>query len=111
MSEIIVKVSDEEIEQETQKTFDSKCVTWAPKPEYNHAFLKAQEAYANDLVFVRGHMLLNDVYDMLGFPRTSLGAVLGWTKEKKIVFGWDESVYGDEILLNFNCTQVVVNEL
>ncbi|QFG09346.1 hypothetical protein SEA_SLOOPYJOE_52 [Arthrobacter phage Sloopyjoe] len=47
-------------------------------PDYNLMFVKAQETYANQLLSTRGHVLLNDVLDSLGLPRTHEGAVVGW---------------------------------
>lgn len=47
-------------------------------PDYNLMFVKAQETYANQLLSTRGHVLLNDVLDSLGMPRTHEGAVVGW---------------------------------
>lgn len=51
---------------------------WDPTPEYNVLFIKAQQNYANDRLNARGHLFLNEVYDMLGFPRTAEGAIVGW---------------------------------
>lgn len=45
---------------------------------YNPIFLRTQQAYANDLLRARGHLFLNDVYDMLGMPRSREGAIVGW---------------------------------
>lgn len=47
-------------------------------PERNMAFLKAQQNYANDLLHARGHLFLNEVYDMLDIPRTQAGQAVGW---------------------------------
>jgi Family of unknown function (DUF6353) len=60
------------------KFFDELCDNWKDNPEYNAIFLRAQQNYANDLLQARGHVLLNDVYDMLGIPRTGAGCVVGW---------------------------------
>lgn len=51
---------------------------WQDDNEYNLMFLKAQERYANDLLKSRGHLFLNEVYDMLGIPRSKAGQVVGW---------------------------------
>lgn len=51
---------------------------WESNNEYNIMFLKAQERYANDLLRSRGHLFLNEVYDMLGLPRSKAGQVVGW---------------------------------
>ena len=51
---------------------------WQNDNEYNIMFLKTQERYANDLLRARGHIFLNEVYDMLGIPRSKAGQVVGW---------------------------------
>ena len=33
-------------------------------------YLKARQAQATDMLKARGHLFLNEVYDMLSFPRT-----------------------------------------
>lgn len=58
--------------------FDSSSTSWNKEPEYNLIFLKCQQNYANDLLQSRGHVFLNEVYDMLGIPRSKAGAVVGW---------------------------------
>ena len=64
------------------KFFDEACANWSKNPEYNAAFLRAQQNYANDLLHSRGHIFLNEVYDMLGIDRTGAGAMVGWVMSK-----------------------------
>lgn len=58
--------------------FDESCPAWQKDPEYNLVFLRAQQQYANDKLIAQGHLFLNEVYDMLGLPRTKAGAIVGW---------------------------------
>lgn len=51
---------------------------WNNNPDYNYMFLRAQEKEANRKLHTRGHVLLNDVYDMLGLDRTKEGTIVGW---------------------------------
>lgn len=62
--------------------FDPYSTSWSREPEYNMVFLKAQQNYANDMLKARGHVFLNEVYDMLGLPRSKAGAVVGWVYSK-----------------------------
>lgn len=65
--------------------FDETNVNWVDKqPEYNHIFLRGVLNHANNLLQVRGHIFLNDVFDLLGAPRTRDGALAGWCDEKYI---------------------------
>jgi hypothetical protein len=58
--------------------FDQNSTLWSKNPEYNLIFLKAQQNYANDLLKARGHIFLNEVYDMVGIERTQAGSIVGW---------------------------------
>lgn len=101
--------------------FDEYSDNWSKTPEYNLLFLKAQQNYANDLLHARGHVFLNEVYDMIGIPRSQAGQVVGWVISKDgdnfIDFGvydFDNTgshlfVNGHErsILLDFNVDGVI----
>lgn len=69
------------------KIFDDSCVGWTKDSEYNMLFLKSQQDYCNDKLKSKGHLFLNEVYDILGFPRTKEGAVVGWVYDEKNPIG------------------------
>lgn len=58
--------------------FDEYCKSWNKEAEYNLLFLKCQQQWANDLLQTRGHVFLNEIYDMLGIDRSKAGQVVGW---------------------------------
>jgi hypothetical protein len=102
------------------KYFDEGSPSWNPQAGYNMMFLRAQQAYANNMLQARGHLFLNEVYEMLGLKHTSAGAVVGWVKGhgddyvdfgifdgsntgmRDFVNGWNKS-----ILLDFNVDGVI----
>lgn len=61
--------------------FDEYSTQWQRDPAYNVLFVNCQQNYANDLLRARGHVFLNEVYDMLGLPRTKEGSVVGWLRD------------------------------
>ena len=63
--------------------YDDGCTGWTKDPELNKFFLKSQERYANDRLKAKGHLFLNEVYDMLGVPRTKAGQIVGWIYDEK----------------------------
>ena len=91
---------------------------WESNNEYNLMFIKAQERYANDLLKAKKRVFLNEVYEMLGLPRTKAGQIVGWVYDPEnskgdnyIDFGLysDNLSYSDyvngfdqAILLDFN---------
>jgi len=105
--------------------FDEYSTSWSKEPEYNLVFLTCQQNYANDLLRSRGHVFLNEVYDLLGIPRSEAGAVVGWilgVGDDYIDFGvWDDRtnsrvrdfVNGWEgaILLDFNVDGVIFDKI
>lgn len=62
--------------------FDENSPEWEKSPEYNLSFLKAREAEANMRLKRDGYLFLNDVYDMIGVPRTYEGQIVGWEYKK-----------------------------
>ena len=73
---------------------------WEPNNEYNIMFIKAQENYANDLLRAKKRLFLNDVYEMLGLPRTKAGQVVGWVYDEDNPVGdnyVDFGMYADNL--------------
>lgn len=60
------------------KIFDDSNHKWQNDPFLNLAFLKDTQCWFNDKLRVNGVVFLNEVYDVLGFPRTSEGQLVGW---------------------------------
>lgn len=103
------------------KWFDPENPNYSPIPENSLYFLKMQQIRLNQKLQARGHVFLNEAYDMLGIDRTPEGQVVGWKKDAAetgrgdgfIDFGiWDDDnveetigfVHGlhDGILIDFN---------
>jgi Family of unknown function (DUF6353) len=104
--------------------FDETNKNWNREPSYNLVFLKCQQDYANNMLKARGHLFLNEVYDMLGIERTRAGAVVGWVLDGKgdsyVDFGlYDDRpqtrlfVNGQEpsILLDFNVDGTIYDKI
>lgn len=60
------------------KFFDQGSVKWTKNADDNLFILRNLERYANEMLQARGHLFLNEVYDMLDIPRTRAGSVVGW---------------------------------
>lgn len=107
--------------------FDPYSSSWNKDPEMNLIFLNCQQNYVNDLLHSRGHVFLNEVYDILGIPRSRAGAVVGWVLSKNGetdnfvnfgVFDGKTEVARDfvnglegSILLDFNVDGVIYDKL
>lgn len=111
---------------EYARFFDDGCSGWTKDPEYNLMCLRDQEKYANMILKKKGHLFLNEVYDLLGIPRTKAGQIVGWIYDEKcpngdnyVSFGiYDTNrpanrdfVNGYErtILLDFNVDGPIIN--
>ena len=57
---------------------DESCPDWEKNAEFNLMFLRGQQNVANDKLRAEGYLFLNDVYDMIGLPKTQAGQVVGW---------------------------------
>ncbi len=107
--------------------FDPFSTSWSKEPEYNLLFLKCQQTYANDLLLARGHVFLNEVYDMLGVPRSKAGSIVGWitTRDNSTDNHIDFGIFNGEdhnirdfvngrenaILLDFNVDGVIYDKI
>lgn len=108
------------------RRFDETHPNWTKNPEMNRFYLKARQAQANDMLKARGHLFLNEVYDMMEFPRTKAGAVVGWLYDPKrpelgdsyVDFGMYEIQEGEDFesyvksyILDFNVVGDITNDI
>ena len=77
-----VEAVDPNVYSEYARFYDDGCLGWSKSSEDNLYFLKCQQNHANELLQAKGHLFLNEVYDMLGIPRTNAGQVVGWVYDK-----------------------------
>lgn len=82
-----VEVADPNLTSDYARFFDDGCTGWEKDPEMNLMFLKRQQNYANERLQRKGHLFLNEVYDMLGIPRTKAGQIVGWIYDEKNPIG------------------------
>lgn len=121
-----VNVANPNFGSDYARFFDDGCTGWTDDAEYNLMYLRRQQDYANDLLKQKGHLFLNEVYDMFNIPRTKAGQVVGWIYDDTLSAGdnyvdfgiydlTDEDkrrfVNGKEkvILLDFNVDGVIIN--
>lgn len=78
-----VNVADPNDYSDYARFFDDGCTGWTKDSEQNLYFLKCQQNYANERLQKKGYLFLNDVYEMLGIPKTKAGQIVGWIYDKK----------------------------
>ena len=93
---------------------------WTKNAELNKVFLVQQQNHANDKLRLNGILTLNEVYDMVGAPRTAYGQIAGWVYTGDGTAGDDYVDFGifdlnnpkacdfvnlqeKSIILDFNC--------
>lgn len=94
------------------RIFDPANSNWSRNPASNLTFLRAQQSFANDKLQAEGYLFLNDVYQMLGFPRTTEGQIVGWiydpdnenpehTGDNQVDFGIYDALFKDSAKRDF----------
>lgn len=66
--------------------FDSSHNDWSDNKQNNLVYFQGKQDLANELNQTKGHILLNEVFDILGFPRTNIGSQVGWLYTDEIIF-------------------------
>jgi hypothetical protein len=83
-----IEVIDPDHKSVYARYYDENCKEWTNRADINLMTIKARQDYFNDMLKIRGHVFLNEIYDQLGMDRTKAGQIVGW------VFGAD----GDNII-------------
>lgn len=140
---IIIKIDGQEVFNATKETeskvdtnkeyshyarfFDESCANWTKYPSVNLMFLKQQQTYANNLLKQKGYLFLNEVYELIGVPKTKEGQLVGWiykeenpTGDNYVDFGIFKDVaparnfvngYERSILLDFNVDGLIWDQI
>lgn len=88
-----INVAAPNMGSEYARFFDEYCNGWTKDAEYNLMFLRQQQNWANERLKRQGYLFLNDVYEMLGIPKTKAGQIVGWV--------YDESQQYSDTFIDF----------
>ena len=101
--------------------FNKEAMGWSKDPVANKFFLLHQQDYANEKLKYQGHLFLNDVFDMLGMPKTKAGQVVGWIYCENNIDGDNYVDFGlvdlgrvgvdGSIVLNFNVDGYILDQI
>lgn len=67
--------------KEFVRKFDERCVNWDRSPEFNKHFIKNVQTLCNEVLFLKGYLFLNEVYELLGLEKTMEGQIYGWAHD------------------------------
>ncbi len=127
--EVIEEGKPEEIGDYGRLFAQGYTYAWQPDGSVNLTFLKAQQAYANQILESRGYLFLHEVYEWLGVKDSDAAHIVGWIWSEKpehegdnyVSFGIDNLqnprvrafLQGDtdEIWLDFNCQGVILGKI
>lgn len=87
-----------------EAAFDENNPNWSNDSVYNIVFLRSSVQYLSYKLESQGHLFLNEVLDLLGFPRTRPGVVNGWMhdpKKSKPVITFEEDEQTGVITVRF----------
>lgn len=89
-----VKPSEYNPYSEFARCFDESNPYWKKDADFNKSFLLMREDEANKRLQAKGYLFLNDVYEMIGFPDTKAGHIMGWVYDKENPVGDNEISFG-----------------
>ena len=125
-SERTIPVNDEgDYVSKYARVFDETCIGWTKDTEYNLEYLLGLQRIASEKLIAQGYLFLNDVYDMLGIPKSKAGQLVGWIYEPDdekrdnwVHFGIEEKYnykfingYENTAILDFNVDGVIIDKL
>lgn len=99
--------------------FNSDCTYWVKDSDYIKWYLKTLERHFNDMLEIRGHVFLNEIFDKIGHERTEYGNSEGWVygKDKYIDFGLEHPDNQDffngkcyNVVLHFNTDGIIIDK-
>lgn len=91
-----VKEVKKEIDQTIGQWYDESSEYASDDHSYNVAMIDSVNDHLNLILFQRGHLLLNEVREALGFQRIRAGALLGWSTEDGFNIEKVVTTLGDE---------------
>lgn len=125
-SERMIPINDEGCHvSQYARVFDDTCIGWTKDAEYNLEYLWELQRIASEKLIAQGYLFLNDVYDMLGIPKSKAGQLVGWIYEPDdeerdnwVHFGIEEkhnykfiNGYENTAILDFNVDGVIIDKL
>lgn len=102
------------MQSEYSRFFDECNERWSNNPNDRLRFIRQIQNSANKLLVEQGYVYLNDIYELLGIPKTKAGQVVGWNINNLNGDGYVRisilSNIRGSMVLDFNVDGVITNK-
>lgn len=90
--------------------FDRDCLWWSDNDQRNKSFINDSIQYFNSNLDIGIHVMMNNVFEVLGMPRIGEGYLVGWRPGSRVCIQVEERDENGGYLLKIITDGIIIDD-